>query len=315
MAYGFKNILLICILTFFIPVLAFATVPINVIPNPKLTQPFSSDIIDIVKKNINLSSTANIYKARVQVIYQQNKPDYLLVYMLSAKNYSLTITKINLDKSLKVVSVTPNYHLQKDDLQQQPGINKTDYPCPNEAISFVSGTPADDIPTAKEVIENVTRQAAVNGYNSQQLLGTEATIKNYISVLNCPNLKAFFNVGHGNDSGILLWDGFLSSQVFQGELKAKLAGRAVVLFNSCEVMNDPLKSTIIEDANAQKYVGGVTTLWIGPSERASQCFWDEAFKYQEMTPVLKYCNQKHDPEDVFGIDGHGADVLSLPQTR
>lgn len=285
----------------------FAQTAISVMPNAKLSPALSSEIANIVKKNVDLSG--DIQKAKVQVIYKDNKPSYLLVYLLSSKNYSLTITKIELNAKFKSTSVIKNYRLQKQDLQQQP---KKFSACPNEAVNFVSGTPADEIPTAKAVIEQVTTMATENGYTAAKMLGDEASVENYIGWLSCPNLKGFYNVGHGNDSGILLADGFLSHEVFKTELNAKLAARTVVLFNSCEVVNDPLKSSITEDANAQKYAGGITTLWIGPSEKASQCFWAEAFKHQEMSPALAYCAEKHDPTDVWGIEGHGADVLNNP---
>lgn len=267
-------------------------------------------VTDIVKQNISLSPTSGNSKAEVQMIFDsKNKPDYLLVYLLSAKNYSFTITKIKVDENYHVTSVTPDYHLQKNDYAQQPKVATPS--CPDDSVELVSATPVDTYPTAKDAVDHVYQQAGEKGYVAKELLGDEASVESYMNWLSCPNLKAFYNVGHGSSDGIMLSDGVLSHDNFTGELNKKLGERAVVLFNSCEVENDPLKSSITEDADAQKYAGGISNLVIGPSEAASKCFWDAALDQQPMTANLADCNQKYDSGDQFGIDGHGADLLNL----
>lgn len=287
-------------------------IPITLLSNANGTYSLPIDkIVDIVKKNIVSLSPSDYYKAKVQVIYdEQQKPDYLLVYLLSAKNYSYTVTKIKINEEYQPSSVISNYQLQKKDIQEQPSTKLNPaLACPDEATEFVSATPVDDIRTAKEAIDYTYEKALAHGYKVHKMLGNEASVENYQNWLTCPNLKGFFNVGHGSNTAIMLSDGILSNEFFNNELKDKLHKRTVILFNSCNVHNDPLKGSVTESAEAQKYAGGITSLLIGPSEQASKCFWDAAFSQQSLTSSLSDCNHKYDPRDVFGIEGHGLDLF------
>ncbi|MBV8802915.1 MAG: hypothetical protein JO131_08155 [Gammaproteobacteria bacterium] len=268
-------------------------------------------ILDIVKQNIDLSSSSGNAKASVQVIYKNKKPDYLLVYLFSAKNYSFTVTKIQLNENYQVQSIISNYQLQTEDDANQPTI--TAPVCPDNSIEFVSSTPADTITTAKAAVENVYNDALAHHYKAVKLLGAEATVASYQNWFACPNLKGFFNIGHGDKNEIVLADGYLKAKFFAGVEHGKLKEKAVVLFNSCQVDNPPLKPSIVESSDAQKYAGGVTNLLIGPSESASQCFWAKAFNDEGMTKAIEVCNQQYDPSDQFGISGHGSDNITLPE--
>jgi hypothetical protein len=292
---------------------AFADKPIKLIPNGQNSTAVPADkIINLVKKNVDLSS-ASIASATVQVIYnKQNKPDHLLVYLLSAKSYSFTVTKINLNQDYRVTSIQSSYHLDKADLAQQIHIAAKDIQCPDETIEIVSATPVDDYPTAFAGVKNVYEEAVAYGYKATMLLGANATVENYVNYLSCPNLKGFLNIGHGSEGGIMLDDGVLTSDEISQDLKDKLRKEVFVLFNSCEVFNNPLKSSLTEDAVAKKYSGGITALLIGPSELASQCIWNSAYQMQKISPAVKYCNMHFDSRDKFGIGGHGTNFLDKP---
>jgi len=311
MDHFFKKIALLAALSF--SASAFADeIPITLLSNAKHTYSVPiNKIVDIVKQTIPMTPSSGYASAKVQVIYDNNHhPDYLLVYLLSAKTYQFSVTKIKINDKYQMISVTPSYHLQKNDFAQQPIARRARSACPDESVEFVAATPVSDYPTAKDAVDHVSEAAKAKGYSTVVLYDDDASIESYSNWLSCPKLKGFFNVGHGNSDGILLSDGVLSHDFFTNDIPKQLSEKTVVVFNSCEVDNDPLKSSVVEDADAQKYAGGVTELEIGPSESASKCFWDAAFKKQPLTAALTNCNQKYDSDDTFGIDGHGADVLS-----
>lgn len=304
-----KNALVIAALT---PAIALANVnSISLLSNPKDKNLPTEVIINIVKNNIN-SPSAN--KAKVQVVYNnQNKPDYLLAFLLPEKSYSVTITKIKIDGNLKVVSVSPNYHLTKEDLKQQASarLNKRNFTCPDSSINFVVGTAYDDFPTAVEAVNKAYDQANSSGYTAKKLLGVEASVENYLNLLSCPNLKGFYSIGGGSEEGILVSDGFVTFENINDELKGKLTN-TVVVFNTGHVWRDPMKKSIVIEANAQKYVAGISDMWVGPSEQATLCFWDAAFKGQSMSNALISCNETHDSQDEIEIKGLGSDLLNKP---
>lgn len=271
-------------------------------------------LIQLVKENISLSLN-DYHEAKIQIIYNnKNQIDTLLVFLLSSKTYSFSITKISLDNDLHVISIQPNYHLKKEDLSLKTFHTK-ELQCPDEAVEFVSATPVDSYPTAKAAILFAAHEAKLYGYHVKILLGSEATTSNYINYLSCPFLKGFYNVGHGENDGILLDDGILSSDMIAEQLKKVLSEHVVVLFNSCMVFNNPLRDAVIVDAKAQKYTGGITSLRIGPSELASRCFWESAFKQFPLDFSIQFCNKIEDIEDQFGIGGTGNNHLYFPSAH
>lgn len=295
----------------------FAATPIKVIANTHFDhQNLSNEkIIEIIKGSIHLDNRADIFGVRVQPIFnpQNGKIDHLLVYLLSSKTYSYTITRIDLYANAQASKVIENYHFNKEDNAQQPRSLIGAIECPDNNIEIVTATPVPEIPTAKTAVETIANQAKSYRYKSTQLLGEEATVNNYVAYLSCPKLKGFLNIGHGYNEGIILADGILSSEMIRTELKGKFQKRAVIAFNSCEVFNNPLKQTMIDDADARKYSGGISPLLIGPSEAASQCFWDAAFKLHPMAFSVSYCNLKFDPRDQWGMGGKGWNFLMLPR--
>lgn len=292
---------------FFLSTIVLADIPLTII-NP-INTAVNSKIIQLVKENVNLSS-ADYNSARIKIISRHaNRYNYLLVFLLSAQTYSLSVTKIDINENFHVTSVTPHYHLQKQDL---PGLVVTNAECPNPNVEFIAATPLDSYPTAKAAIVGTSQKAQLYGYQVKTLLGDEATVANYLSYLNCPHLKGFYHIGHGDPDGIMLYDDVLSSDIIKEQLQKKLAEQVVVFFNSCEVFNNPLKDSLIQDADAQKYSGGISPLRIGPSELASRCFWESAFKHFPMAFSINFCNKTQDVKDKFGIGGLGGNFLRFP---
>jgi hypothetical protein len=133
--------------------------------------------------------------------------------------------------------------------------------------------------------------------------GKDANIATYKKYLTA-KLKGFCSVGHGNTTGILLADGALTYKWFETLPKTALKPE-VVLWNSCQVFNDPLKHSVLSHAGARTYIGGITNLAIGDSEKVSACFWKTELytPHSLMGPTLRACNRKYPNAGTFGIGG------------
>lgn len=270
-------------------------------------------ITNIIKQTLDTSNNTTYAAIQVQPIYNKaGHMDHLLAYLPSKKDYSVTVTRINLKQNQNGYSagqVTPNYRLTQQDWQQQPNAKASK--CPDPSVEFVAATPVPDYPTAKQYVDQVYQDASQHGYKSVELLGSDASVSNYQNYLSCPKLKGFFSIGHGSPNGILLFDGDLGADQFS-QMNKELKEHAVVLLNSCEVFNDPMKSDVIDGSDPQKYAGGISTLLIGTSEPASACFWSHAFDGKPMSQWLNSCATKIDPNDTWGIGGNGTDTLAKP---
>ncbi len=108
------------------------------------------------------------------------------------------------------------------------------------------------------------RIAQEAGYKAVVLTGPAETRQAYKDWLSCNNLIMLGRVGHGSPQGILAYDGVLDYRYFQG-LSATALNNKVLYFNSCRVHNYPLQPAII-GAGAQKFIGGIENLIVGPSE-------------------------------------------------
>jgi hypothetical protein len=288
-----------------------ASVPIILIPSKLHSKPVDiAKIVELVHTHSELDQSIHS-QARVSVMFNGSNIDYLVIQLLSKHSYSVVSKQIKINQKYEIVSVDHSYQVQERDHEEHYGSEKLT--CPDEDVQFVVGTPVPDYPTAKAATDNVFKQAQANGLKAVQLYGPKASVQNYKNYLSCPKLKGFFNVGHGYNEGILLNDGTLTHVTFTNELKDKFQEAAVIVFNSCEVVNEPLKSAIAKDSDVQKFIGGITTLLIGPSEKASICFWEATFKGAEMSKSVKECNAKFDSSDVFGIEGEGEEIFHPDQ--
>ncbi|MCK5520825.1 hypothetical protein KAJ27_13405 [bacterium] len=78
------------------------------------------------------------------------------------------------------------------------------------------------------------------------------------------------NVGHGNPYGIQLENGFLDYNWFASQD----LNDEIFYFNSCQVFNDPLRSSILNGGNARTFIGGIVNLPVGASEEVFKDFFD-----------------------------------------
>lgn len=293
-------------------------VPVRVMdPTHRVTNFDKAELIKLVKTNVDLDAN-KLLNVAIQPVFTGNRITSAYVYLSDKKQYKFTTTKITLDQhnhiSYKLVSVAPNYKMRKT---ERLSLNKANFepspPCLDSQADFVVASALYSyIPNVKSALDDVAQKATEKGYHVVKLYDQDATVMNYEEYLDCPQMKGFFSIGHGSPDGILVEDGMLTSDFFDS-MNHLMRKKTVVEFNSCEVFNDPLKSSVINKAQARKYAGGVTTLWIGTSEPTSACFWGKAINHKDLKKALNQCVADHDPTDTYGIGGHGKDRLLKPE--
>ena len=294
------------------------TVPVRVMdPTHRVNNFDKAELIKLVKTNIDLDAN-KILNVAIQPVFTGKRITSAYVYLSDKKQYKFTTTKITLDQqnhsNYQLVSIDPNYRMSKS---EKSNLNKANFepnpPCPDPDADFVVASDLyTQIPSVKSALDDVAQKATEKGYHVVKLYELNATARNYEKYLDCPQMKGFFSIGHGSPDGILVDDEMLTSDFFDS-MNHLMRKQTVVEFNSCEVFNDPLKSSVINGAQARKYVGGKTTLWIGTSEPASACFWDKALNHKDLKKSLNQCVADHDPTDTYGIGGHGKDRLLTPE--
>ncbi len=292
-------------------------VPITILPSSHKGSDSlqTNKVIEIVKSATRLSVDQTPYReAKVKVLYNDaDAPAYLIVYLLHADDYLVETEKITLGQDYSVASVERDYVEQTEDYAQQP---TAIYSCPDDSVQMVFSTCCTGIPTAVAAIERAGQIAEEAGYTYELLFGPEENVAAIQSWLSCPNLMAFGRVGHGNTTGIMLYNGMLSYTWFESLSPTALTGKTLY-FNSCQVHNPPLEPAIL-GAGVQRYIGGDHNLLIGPSEEVFKCFWDDVMLDQaEMHPTLFTCEDIHYPySGAHGISPDtGADILPWPQTN
>jgi PKD repeat protein len=240
-------------------------------------------IIKTVRKEFNLyERRMNYHQVAIDVVDEDSdtEGDFLVVYFLLKDRYSTEISKITLSGHYEVLWIENDYKPKKKE-------SSTDWltyeygNCPDESVEIVLSTCCTDIPTAVAGI-NYSYDAAVSaGYNTVKLLGSQENTTDIDHWLSCPNLKYWGRIGHGSTTGILLYDGTLSYTYFNNLPAGALEG-TTLYFNSCQVFNDPLKSSIL-NKDAYKFIGGICSLYIGSSEEVFKCWNDHNF-YQVLPP-------------------------------
>jgi hypothetical protein len=218
----------------------------------------------------------NYHRVLIDVIDENGdaEGDFLIVHFLLKDRYTSEISKITLDKNYEVLWIENDYKPVQGE-SSNDRLATTSCNCPDTSVDIVLSTCCDYIPTALAGI-NYSYDAAVSaGYNTVKLLGSQENTSDIKDWLCCPKLIYWGRIGHGCSSGIYLDDGLLSYTYFNGLPAGALEGKSLY-FNSCQVFNDPLKSSIL-NKDAFKFVGGICNLWIGPSEEVFKCWNDKNF--------------------------------------
>ena len=255
-------------------------------------------------------ATNDYREVKVQVVPEISRgSQHLLVSLFSKQYHRVDYVRLNVDSQLNVLSRVENYRLADEDFNQQVGIRMDQAHCPDESIEFIAFAP-NDFPLEQQITIDVANAAKAKGLKVISLLRQDATHDNYINYMACPNLKGNFYDGDANPQVLATVDGQIKSEEFSSLLKAKFRYKVTNIWLACEAFNDPIRSSLIEDDQSQKYAAGLNDLLVGPSDRAAACTMKAALTGAAMTPAFHDCYTKFDsPQDHWGFDGHGSDYF------
>lgn len=274
--------------------------PISLFSTKNISDPHLpwSQIEQTVTSHVNVSQYREV---KVQLIYDPTlRPDRLLLYLFSLTTHGFQTAKIELDSGL----FQPKYVLNNDDLAQQPapeaGI------CPDLSVEFIAFAP-NNVPCEQQVTMDVATAAEAHGLTTVRLLIKNATSKNYINYMSCPNLKGIFYDGDGDPQAITTYDGLIS---FKDMAHVQFRFNVTNIWVACEAFNNPMKKAAMTTAESQKYAAGIDDLLIGPSDDTAKCAMIAALNGAPMTSAFWDCYKKFDiPTDEWGFAGNGSDYF------
>jgi hypothetical protein len=269
-------------------------------------------VTEIVRSRLLAPSSDEYYRADVKVRRATDgSSDYLVAHLFRKDIYLVETVRLDLQDDYRVAQVTWGYDDTEDQDDDEGGDLPSQYDGGRYSVDFVvaSSVPSDKYPTAAQLVNNLHKLFTEKSYSCTKLLDKEATVANYKRYLT-GGLKGFINVGHGSRDAIYLDDGTLTWKWFDSVPQALKP--AVVLLNSCNVHNSPMRDAVMK-AGASTYIGGITVLSVGPSEKVSYCFWDKVItKSAQMGDALRTCEQEHYPaRGAFGISGNAGSFRSL----
>jgi len=238
----------------------------------------AAKIVKNVRAEFNLyekQKNFSYHKAKVDVIDEDNdnKGDFLIVYLLKQATYDSETVRIFLGSKYEFVSKEYGYEIQYGDSSgdRLPAVKACN--CPDNNIEVLVSSCEDGISTAVEAVNYVYNLAIQKGYTAKKLLGTGENVADIQNWLCCPNLKFWGRVGHGTTQYIVLDDGNLTYTYFDGLSSTQIQNK-VFYWNSCQVFNNPIKTSVL-NKNVAKFIGGICNLYIGPSENVFKCWSDK----------------------------------------
>jgi hypothetical protein len=269
-------------------------------------------IVQSVRANFDVSAYREV---RIAVMNGEGGLPYIVVQLLSRKYHRVDVARINVDSKFDVLTVMKNYKMSPQDYRNQFKINSlptadlrlSALACPNVKATFLTFAPNDDA-LEQSVSAEVTKSAKQHGHTVVALLIKNATHDNLIRYLKCPALKGVFYDGDANPNEITTYDGVL--QAAEIIKLFKFRNKVTHIWLACQAFNDPMLSTMITTAQAQKYAAGKNDLEIGPSDRAAACAMKAALDGKPMTAAFWACYDAEDKAtDEWGFDGHGSDLF------
>ncbi len=270
----------------------------------------------------------------LQVVGNKIQAEALVVFQ--AKNtYTATISKLNydvVDDTVKLTGKVDNYAPQIQAVKTPGKIDpltvklKTDL-LANLKIAIPQGwgpkalanTPCTEFPTAVNGTNNVYNTFKQAFGSAQKLIGSQSTKTAIMNILEKgTRLLAWNNIGHGNPSCIVQWDGnpiwytdFNTTTNFKGIYKS------VILLNSCRVCKSPyaLKQAI-EKHHPRTYMGGIPGLPVGPSESVDVDFWKYALLQDKtMGWALNKASQNHGLAGSFCLSGYNGKFAAVEAAK
>ncbi len=246
----------------------------------------AQSLIEKVREEFNLYYTKEkdrkFHQVALDLVDEEkdSEVDYLFVYFMSNGKYKTDVSRVILGDNYEFLLIESNYVPgQWETSAELEGEAKGT--CPDDSVEVLLSTCETGISTAVSAINTSYNDAVSAGYTARKLMGSEENTTDIDNWLCCPNLIYWGRVGHGYTGGLVLDDGNLTYSYFNSLGTNALQGK-VLYFNSCEVFNDPLKSSIL-NKGAFKFIGGICSLYIGSSEEVFKC-WNEKSFNQEPPP-------------------------------
>lgn|SRR3990167_4021984 len=261
----------------------------------------------IIKSNFQVDQYRNI---KVQVIYNAaHSPDHILVYLFSKKYHSVDVAKVKINSQFYGTEVVKNYHLTSHDFAEQPGITAAEAKCPDTTTQFIAFAP-NDMDLEQAVTIDVANAAEAHKLKTIRLLKEEATSANYLNYMACPSLIGNFYDGDANPELIVTVDGVISHNEIDSLLRNQFRYKVTNIWLACQAYNDPMKTTMLDTAQSQKYAAGMNNLLVGPSDYAAACTMKAAMDGQPLTASFENCYKNLDiGDDHWGFGGNGSDYF------
>lgn len=266
----------------------------------------------LVKQNFDINQYGHV---KTQLMYNaQQQVDHILVYLFSKKYHHFNIARMNVNSKLQVTSVEMKYQLSRSDYAQQPGISVNEAKCPDDSIEFIAFAADVYGDISKKVTKEVAEAAKAHSLKTVGLWKTKkATRENYLNYMSCPNLKGNFYNGYTNSDysdQIATVDGVISYSDFDTLLNKKFRYKVTNIWVIDRGYNDPLKTSLIDVAQSQKYAAGIGELLVGPSDHTAACAMKAAMNGEPMKAAFDACYLQYDSkEDQWGFGGNGADIF------
>jgi hypothetical protein len=271
-----------------------------------------TSITQLVKQNFDTNQYAHV---KTQVMYNnQQQADHILVYLFSKQYHHFNVARMNVNSKLQVTSVEMKYQLSRADYAQQPGITVNEAKCPDDSIEFIALAADVYGDISVKVTKEVVAAAKAQSLKTVGLWKTKkATRENYLNYMACPNLKGNFYNGYTNSDyadQIVTADGVITYSDIDTLLNKKFRYKVTNIWVIDKGYNDPLKSSLIDVAQAQKYAAGMGDLLVGPSDLTAACAMKAAIKGEPMKAAFDACYLQYDNKaDQWGFGGNGADIF------
>jgi len=194
--------------------------------------------------------------------------------------------------------------------------------CPDDEAGLVILTPMIvDSPVIKPVVDDLIDAAASAadraGLTILVIPGEAATILAYRAFAQCPNIKAFFNIAHGDVSYMEAADGKLTAKEIGDMFKFN---HKTFFYNfSCHGFENPIKDAFISKAKASRYVGPMGSCTVGEhiDTYVTLCFWDSAFTSTDFTSLIGDCEAEYQDKfpgqkTRFKVGGNGRPFIMSP---
>jgi hypothetical protein len=276
-----------------------------------LKSPPSAEAIAQFQTEIDQAFPAENYReVTYQVIYKDQTPNHLLVYLFVKGQHRVDFASIAVDASMNPRAITENYKLTEMDHKAQSGAKKpSTSACPDTSVQFLSVCPNNNS-LEINIVQGVASAAVAAGLKTKVLLQKDATSKNYLAWMSCPNLVGNFYDGDANTGVLATSDGEISAAQFVSNLKGAFRSKVTNIWLACEAYNNPMLAAVRDSDQSQKYAAGINDLQVGPSDNAAACAMKAAIAGKPMTAAFQACYKSVDNSaDHWGFGGAGSDLF------